>query len=60
MENLKKRNARHHKWDNEHYDKIFVQIPKGQKEMLKALADERGLTIPKLISKIATEEIPLG
>lgn len=37
-------------YNNEHYDKLSIRLPKGQKEELKSLATKKGMSIAGYIS----------
>lgn len=37
-------------YNNEHYDKLTIRLPKGQKEELKSLATKKGMSITGYVS----------
>lgn len=44
-------------YKKEHYDNVFVRIPKGEKEALKSHADSKGESLNAFIYRAITEQI---
>lgn len=44
-----------HKYVKENYDRLELTLPKGQKEVIKAFAAERGESVNAFISRLVAE-----
>lgn len=55
--NSEKRIASNNKWTNAHYDRVNLAIPKGRKAVIKAHADNRGVSINAFITRAIQEAI---
>ncbi len=42
--------TRQHRFQQEHYDRIYLQVPKGKKAVLQALAEEQGVSLNQYIN----------
>lgn len=49
--------ATKNKWNAKTYDRISLFVPKGEKEKIKAAAEERGQSVNGLISEAVKEYI---
>lgn len=45
------------KWIKNNYDRINITLPKGQKEIWKAAADQAGLSVNDFIRKCVQEKL---
>lgn len=45
------------KWVSEHYDRINLTIPKGQKTAMKELAHNKGMSVNGLINHLIKAEL---
>lgn len=55
MEEKKKRNQ--YEFDKRKYDHIHLQVPKGQKDEIKAAADAAGFSLNAFIQKAIAEKM---
>lgn len=46
------------RWNDKHYDSISLRLPKGSKELIKAKANEQGLSINAFIIGIIANHDP--
>ncbi len=44
-------------WNGENYDRVYLFLPKGQKEIVKSIADEQGLSLNKYIQVAIIEKM---
>lgn len=44
--------SRQHKYQQEHYDRIYLQVPKGKKSVLLSLAADKGVSLNQYINDI--------
>ena len=45
------------RWRKENYDRFYVDAPKGMRDALKALAQERGLSFRQMMIEILEREL---
>lgn len=45
------------KWDAANLDRISIAIPKGQKEMIKAAAEQDGESVNRFLAKLIEAEL---
>ena len=51
-----RRNVRVQKWDKENYEKICLRLKPGVNDRLKAVSSETGMSIPQMVTAIASGE----
>lgn len=57
---MKNRNEYKNEYAKNHYDRINLQFPKGEKEKIKQMADTLGISVNEYIYKLVSEDIALN
>lgn len=45
------------KYNDKAYDKIYLTVPKGQKDIIKAYAESKGMSVNGYINKLIEEDM---
>ena len=54
------RNKYKNEYSKKHYDRINLQLPKGEKEKIKQMADTLGISVNEYIYKLISEDVALN
>lgn len=60
MENQETRTSYKNRHTKEHYDRIGLVVPKGQKDMIKRIADEMGMSVNEYVLTLINRDTATG
>lgn len=59
MIDKQKQHRRQNAWNKDHYERVYLNLPKGRKDRWKALADRKGMSLNEFVVRCVEIAITL-